>query len=93
MHENNNEFIKDISVMSFAKLLPVYHEYKYTFILSDSTNVTYHPCIEYNSNNDISGCSYFSLHERTYTDILYSVCQSKQSEEFRKRNRTVTTPT
>ena len=79
--------------MSFAKLLSVYHEYTESFNLSDSANITYHPCIGYKTNNDLSGCSYSSLHERTYKDILCSVCQSKRSDEMRKVKRTITTST
>ena len=89
----NNEFMEDKSVMNFAKLLRVYHEYTESFNISDSANITYHPCVGYKTNNDISRCSYFSLHERTYKDILCSVCQSKRSEEMRKLNRIITSPT
>ena len=85
MRENNNEFIKDISMKSLAELLCVHHEYKDSFILSESAHITYHPCFGYNSNYDISGCTRFSLHERTYKNILCSLCQSKRSDELRKK--------
>ena len=76
-----------------AKLLLVYHEYKDSFIISQSDAMRYYPCEGYNLTRDKGRCSYFSLHKRNFDMILCRNYQTRKSYKLIKIKYMVANPT
>ena len=96
-HANQNHFMNDKCVISLARLLQVFHDHKEPFEISSanakSNRMIHYPCIRYNTSTSTSNCTFYSLHEKQYTNILCTKCQFNKNIDMRKRKRVTLSPT